>query len=225
MISNKPINRPRSSHSMNNSWITRSFKIGRIVYLESDLEYSNFLTVEMDPQIVKFCEHPLEISYEVDGRIEKSIFDMEVEYRDGKNELWEIKYKCELTDMEDKSSIRSQHQIMKQRQWCEGNKIDYRVRTDEEIYQGRNYINNLSYMHHLLLRIDEPKIFSLSKDLLKIIKPIDSICIEHLSDEKNTKAIVMQSVVYMFYKGWISMNIYDKELNYSTEVSYATKKI
>jgi hypothetical protein len=80
-------------------------------------------------------------------------------------------------------------------------------------------------MHHLLLRIDEPKILSLSKDLLKKIRPVDSISINELSDEKNTKAIVMQSVVYMFYKGWISMNIYDKELNYSTEVSYADKKI
>jgi hypothetical protein len=116
---------------MNNSWITKSFKIGRVVYLESDLEYSNFLTVEMDPQVVKFCEHPFEITIEIDGKIEKSIFDMEVEYQDGKTELWEIKYKSELTDKEDKSSLRSQHQIMKQRQWCESNKIDYKVRTDE----------------------------------------------------------------------------------------------
>jgi len=57
----KPIDMPRATHYVNNYYEVYSKKLKRIVRMFSSLEYANFLTLEMNPAVKKFCEQTLEI--------------------------------------------------------------------------------------------------------------------------------------------------------------------
>ena len=111
----KPIDMPRGSHYGSNYFIVYSQKIKRNVKLYSNLEYYNFLTLEVDPNIEYFCEQPYEISINIGNTLRKAVFDMYVKYKDGREEFQEIKYKSELSG-EDDASIRSQEQIRREQQ-------------------------------------------------------------------------------------------------------------
>ena len=147
----KPIDMPRSTHYGNNYFIVYSHKIKRNVKLYSNLEYYNFLTLEVDPNVEYFCEQPYEISINVDNMLRKAVFDIYVKYKDGREEFQEIKYKSELSE-EDDASIRSQEQIRREQQWCEMNHITFVIRTEEDIIKGRFHMQNLNVIAARLRR-------------------------------------------------------------------------
>lgn len=97
----KPLTMPRGTHYGSNYWEVYSSKMKRKASFFSDLEYANFLTLEMNPDIVAMCEQPLEISVNIDDTIKKSVFDFWVKYKDGLDEFQEIKYSASLEDESD----------------------------------------------------------------------------------------------------------------------------
>ena len=138
-----PINIPRSTHYGINFYNTYSTKIKRKVAFYSQLEYHNFLTLEFNPSVINFCEQPLKIEIDVDGKRESSIFDMWVLYETGFEEFQEVKYQKELVD--NLTSSRSIDQIEKQKLWCQSNGYLHSIRTENDIYLGPFYISNLKY--------------------------------------------------------------------------------
>lgn len=54
----KPIDIPRSTHYGNNYFAVYSNKIHRICHFYSNLEYYNFLSLEINPKVSSFCEQP-----------------------------------------------------------------------------------------------------------------------------------------------------------------------
>lgn len=87
----EPIIMPRGTHFGNNYWEVYSSKIKRKVCLFSNLEYENFLTLELNPKIEYFCEQPLDAKVIIDGEETKTIFDFWVKYKDGTEEM-QVKY-------------------------------------------------------------------------------------------------------------------------------------
>ena len=65
----RPIEMPRCRKYGNNYYITYSKKLNRNITLYSQLEYHNFLTIEMNPHVMDFCEQPLAINVEIDNKI------------------------------------------------------------------------------------------------------------------------------------------------------------
>lgn len=57
----------------------------------SNLEYENFLTLEMNPDVEFMCEQPLQIKIMVDGILGKSVLDFWVKYNDRHEEIQEVK--------------------------------------------------------------------------------------------------------------------------------------
>ena len=57
----KPIDMPRGTHYGNNYYLVYSKKIHRTCRFYSNLEYYNFLSLEINPKIEKFCEQPVKI--------------------------------------------------------------------------------------------------------------------------------------------------------------------
>lgn len=108
-----PVQVPRGRKYGSNYWETYSIKLDRQVTFYSDLEYKNYLTLEMNPKVVTFCEQPLSVELSICDKKEKTIFDMWAQYEDGYEELQEVKYIDELLGITEKS-IRSKHQIEKQ---------------------------------------------------------------------------------------------------------------
>lgn len=59
----KPIDIPRSTHYGNNYFAVYSNKIHRICHFYSNLEYYNFLSLEINPKVSSFCEQPVKGIY------------------------------------------------------------------------------------------------------------------------------------------------------------------
>ena len=57
----EPIEIPRGMHYGNNYYAAYSNKIHRECHFFSTLEYYNFLTLEINPFVERFCEQPLKI--------------------------------------------------------------------------------------------------------------------------------------------------------------------
>lgn len=145
----KPLNVPRNNTYGSNYYITYSFKLKRKVIFYSDLEFYNFLTLEMNPFVLSFCEQPLEIQIEVDGTLQKSILDMWVFYKDLSEEFQEVK---NSQDYIIEKPNRATRQMLKQKSWCIQNGYKHAVRTESSIIKGPFYIDNLLFLNGALKR-------------------------------------------------------------------------
>lgn len=218
-----PIEMPRGSHYGSEFYSVYSMKTGRIVNLFSKLEYFNFLALETDPTVEIFCEQPLEIQIVEDGKVKKAIFDMWVRYKDGREELQEVKYTKELSG-DSASAIRSQEQIRRQKHWCEDNNIPFVVCTDEDLLKGDYLIQNRSVIAGLVRRYTPTNAEHYNKLVIR--------CIEDAYYDRRKKILVNDLITkellpigsewahlaYMYVRGMINLNISSKPLDLRTEV-------
>lgn len=213
----KPIELPRSKKYGNNYYIAYSVKLQRNVVLYSQLEYHNFLTLELNPHVIEFCEQPLQIKIEIDDITGTSIFDMWVSYDNGREEFQEVKYKREL-DYSNNNNYRVYQQIQKQMKWCSLNGYNYTVRTETEIYIGSSYISNLRYLHGLIAR-NKQDLFD------TYIKQI----ISHIEDSKVTILSLTQtmdlpintlfsSIGFGIYTGRLAADLEHTFFSYDTSI-------
>lgn len=217
-----PIDMPRGAHYGSDYWIVYSYKIKRMVCLYSMLEYANFITLEMTPNIEYFCEQPLRISEAVDGAKISSVFDFWVVYSDGKSEFQEIKYESELNGNSD-TSLRSQRQISFQENWCIKNKQNYRVITENDLYEAPFKIQNLELLHSYMVRY-KPISKKASETLLELL------CQKNLTlEEVKALNIIPENfelsfLAYQYYLGNVELNINNRPIDNNTEVKICAGK-
>lgn len=215
----KPIEMPRSTHYGNNYYAVYSKKIHRICHFYSNLEYFNFLSLEINPMVKKFCEQPVKINIVQENKMQSAIIDMWVLYYDGKEEFQEVKYTSELVG-NTAESIRSQEQIRREELWCKENNIDFIIRTEKSIPQGRFYLSNANtiaaYIRRYTPKEDKfytPKIIEVLEKYKKVtIEDLINNCLLPLNSE-------MAHLCYMYEKGLICMNINNQPLGNKTEVT------
>ena len=212
----KPLQIKRCTKYGNNYWETYSPKINRNVKLFSDLEYDNWLYVETNPDIISFCEQPLKIQVNIDGKIKESIFDMWILYKDNTEEFIEVKYYSEVTGTS-KRAIRSQNQIAAQRKWCEENNYKYCVKTDLEIRKNLHYLNTLKYVISEVKRCKDINYLD-CKIILELLK---DRCLSISSIIKKSKLgpyYVMKIICYLIYTGSIKIINPDIDFSFDTMV-------
>ena len=158
-----PISMPRGTHYGNNYHIMPSRKLGRNVCAYSNLEYENLLCLEMNPEVEFYCEQPAEVSVMIEGEAHKTTFDVYVYYRNGNEEMQEVKYYDELHSDSEKG-LRDQRQIKAQKIWCESNQIDHLIQTDREIEKGEFTIRNIAW-----LAAKARRICATNKEVVKFI--------------------------------------------------------
>ncbi|MDN4603831.1 MULTISPECIES: TnsA endonuclease N-terminal domain-containing protein [Paenibacillus] len=215
-IKYQPIKIPRGTKYGNNYWIPRGNKIGkRTLDLYSDLEFEHWLTVETNPEVIGYCEQPLEISYLLNGRLRKSIFDMWILYRDHSETFVEVKYEKELTSTEPRYD-RTKRQIEAQREWCRKNNIAYEVRTEKTIRKGRHSIENRIAITTAVLNSRKPVCtlevlhsVSLHK---KTISNVFCELPQYPEDQVNL------ALKWLYYEGQVCANIEDQIFGKSLEV-------
>jgi hypothetical protein len=133
----KPIERPRSSKYDSNYWLFHSRKVRRRVAVFSNLEYENILTLEMNPEVEWYCEYPLETTVYVGGKEESILFDVRIQYADGRDAFQGVAY----------SSAEESHKgIALQAKWCIQNGLEYEYRNEKNIHKGKFLIRNLSVL-------------------------------------------------------------------------------
>lgn len=140
-----PVEMPRSTHYGNNYYVIPSRKLGRNVTAFSYLEYCNIIKLEMDSKVEFYCEQPCTVDVFVDGMMYSTTFDTYVFYKDGREEMQEVKYAEELAANNERGE-RDRAQIEKQKLWCTQNGINYAVRTDNIILSGNFTIRNLEWL-------------------------------------------------------------------------------
>lgn len=216
-----PIDIPRNAKYGNNYWITYSPKLKRNVRFFSDLEYDNWILVEMNPSIICFCEQPLKISVQIEDRVIESIFDMWVLYEDNTEEFIEVKYACEL-DKNNPKSKRSLLQTSIQKEWCEKNNYKYSIKTDIEIRKNLIHLNNVKKIVSQVKNINDVS----NEDIKKVISIIDKENV-NIRDIVNKTAFslsyVMQLISWLAYKGICFINIEEDEISFETEVYFIGK--
>ena len=115
------------------------------------VKYSNmslgliFDIYAMNPEVVYYCEQPCSTTVFVSGKEHKTIFDVYIVYKNGREEFQEVKYQQEL-DSDSPKGKRSQEQIEIQKMWCLQNDFPYVLRTDKDIEKGQYFIRNLSVL-------------------------------------------------------------------------------
>jgi hypothetical protein len=128
--------RPQNNYG-SNRWVVFSPKLGRTVILYSDLERDHWVLVEADPRILLFCEQPLRISVRLASGPVGTIFDMWLRWREGHEELREVKYKDHVAN-----SSRASRQLEAQATWTSLVSFPYSVMTEDVIRANPIFLAN-----------------------------------------------------------------------------------
>ena len=215
----EPIKISRSTHYGNNYYVVYSKKIHRICHFFSNLEYYNFLSLEINPAVHTFCEQPLKIDVVLDNQIKHAIFDMWVLYKDGREELQEVKYSSELQG-NSSEALRSQEQIRREEEWCKNNNINFVIRTEQNIPQGRFFLNNANTIAAHLRRYIPTEEKYYDPKIINIVSQYGIVTIEQLINNSLLPLnFEIDHLCYMYEKGLIKLNINNQPLGYKTEVS------
>lgn len=217
-----PIEMPRGSHFGSDYWIAYSYKLKRKVHFFSMLEYANFIILEMDSNVEYFCEQPLKITDKTSLSKCSSIFDFWVQYIDGLSEFQEVKYSSELISSTE-SALRSKNQIEFQKNWCISNGYNYRVVTEESIYNGQFGFQNLKLLQSHLLRYHQSEKYSIQR-FYKVLAQgplsFEEIKLLKLFPEN----YVLSILAFQYYLGNIEIDIKDRPLDNYTEVKLCETK-
>lgn len=212
---NEPVKLPRGTHYGNNYFSVYSKKLKRIANFFSNIEYYNFLSLEMNPDVENFCEQPREIEIYVDGETKKAVLDMWVLYKDGTEEFQEVKYESELTGS-DQKSLRSQEQIKREMLWCKEHNYNFVVRTDTDICKGKYTVSNLNVMAARVRRytpMDDFYDLYIQKQLINYEKLSIGDMIHNNMLPKGNE---LNQICYMYYKGIITFDISNRPLDEKT---------
>ena len=201
-----PIALKRSKKYGNNYVQFYSPKIDRVVTANSNLEYFNLITLEMDPFVEWYCEQPVEAHlFDPLGKEEICIPDVYVYYRDGKEEMQEVKYSAEY-EGEGPETSRAWAQRRREERWSRENGMEFVVRTENEIIVGKN-VQNLRY----LCRRIRPKRIPQDKLRTDIKNYVDSHVYKgnKLKDLKDMFDIpyssILDCIAFMYWKGEVDI--------------------
>lgn len=195
----EPLELPRATHFGNNYWIFRSRKLGRRVTAFSNLEYENLISLEMNPEVEFYCEQPVMISIPDEGN---AVPDVWVLYKDGREELQEVKYSENL--MPDSPDVeRNMVQINREKKWAEANGFSFCVRTEKEIHKGKQFIHNLVFLYGHLKKNMPSEIKALKK-VAEIIEP-GMIVRDFFIYSKLSHAESVKMIGEMYYAGMIDL--------------------
>lgn len=106
-----------------------SFKLGRMVDFESLIERDLIFVLDFEPDIETFCEQPLTIEYQDDGKVRHYTPDFHV-VKKGQNILIECKPEKFV------QSAKNQRKFRAGQAWCETRGWTYQLVTDQSLNSG-----------------------------------------------------------------------------------------
>lgn len=212
-----PVYIPASFKRNTNHWYVKSWKAkdNRIADLYSQLEYFNFLLHEINPDVQLLCEQPLHINCKFNGARLNYIFDLWVKWRNGYEELIEVKRKDDLIPSPSGNLEPKNWTLISQ--WCSENGYNCRFVTDNEIISNRVLLSN----SRQLLKYNPDYIdLSLRSELIsKITKGVNTSLINllnlysHVSEE-----IFMSTLTYCYINGDLETDLKEFQLSKLTKI-------
>ncbi|WP_273852581.1 TnsA endonuclease N-terminal domain-containing protein [Guptibacillus spartinae] len=214
----KPIPMKRSMKYGSNYWTGISYKINREVHFYSYLEYENWILTEINPEIKIFCEQPLKIEYLSNRKRYQSIFDIWCKKNNGEEFFGEIKYFKDLHSSS-RNYERTIRQIRTQQSWCLTNSKEHRLITDTEIRSNRVLLENKRQIIPYTRSFEKVN-KTLNKEILKTLAVNEKLNIQDFITSYTTTSVyeIWLTVFFLYYHGYISLNIDKVPLNKFSEV-------
>lgn len=159
----RPVLKLAASRFGNNRWIVFSYRLMRLVYLYSNLEYDHWVLVESNHLIVDYCEQPLRIRMRLASGIVTAVFDMWLEFFDGAEEFREVKFRDQLADP------RVKRQIEAEEFWCQRSRATFRLFDEVEIRANALYLANWKAILPCLAATRTLDLTGLSANILQLL--------------------------------------------------------
>lgn len=203
-----PIPIKRSSKYGANYWESYSVKMKRKVSFFGNLQYENWIFVEMNPAIKAFCERPANDSGDKDFDGKTINFDMWLMY-DGREEFVDLKYDTQKEDKYADFKI----------EWCRRKALNYRIINEHEIRRNYTYLNNLKHAVSLL-NVNRLPDRALMNNLENEILRHKRIRISELLRMFHSARIfeINQGIAWLLYEGRISGNFITDIFGLDSEV-------
>lgn len=138
----------------NNRWIMFSPTLKRRLVCASDLEYDECVMIESNKKKTKyFCEQPRRVTVKLPSGPVTTVFDFWIQWKDGREEYREVKYRRDVLLAETESRIK--RQLEAQATWCDLQGFDYVLETEDTIRSNPLYLANWKIiLHHLAMTAD-----------------------------------------------------------------------
>lgn len=176
----KPVWKQPRGHYGSNFWEVYSPRLRRNVHLYSDLEYDHWVLIELDPTIKTFCEQPLRISANMEGKVVHSIIDMWIRWKDGREQFREIKYFSELA----KEST-EKRQLKAQQAWATLHGHDYKIHTEKTIRANPLLIANWKIILRYLASDQKIELLKYQHQIVQLILDQNECSLKELEERFN----------------------------------------
>nr|WP_294489192.1 hypothetical protein [uncultured Anaerosporobacter sp.] len=210
MTSFTTIDYPEHLRKKSNYYEFYSLKNKRNVQVYGMYAYYHCLKLELDSNILSYCEYPYEIVLTETGLKPYSvIFDFGV-IDSFNNRL--------IHNYHNDNSIKCRETSYFEENWCNQNGIGYKDFSKEDLFNNSYYLNNLRYLYGLLKRTNGPLYIRYLNTLLNTALDERST-LQQLHSVLDVSALDLYKVIAIGIRnGQLEIPLYDNIINYNMEV-------
>jgi len=189
-----------------------SYKNNTQIAFESTLERDFYLSLEFDSNVISYKEQPKTIQYEYPDKGKRRYTpDTLVNYSDGRQILFEVKYKDELESKELKTKLEILSKYIKKEYG-----LEFNVFTDQDI--SEQYLENIRFLYKFAFLPDNKQI---SSSIEKVINDSCSISIIEIINKIEVNKLKQLNIVpYIWNHLFLNNDLtnLDKKLTMSTKL-------
>jgi hypothetical protein len=208
-----PLWTPKRERCTSNLWQVYSPKINRRLKLFSDMDYHHWILVEATPDIVAFCERPVEVLGLLDGKSSSSYINMWILWRNGTEEYRTLIRANKIEEIENRPKLKRQLDV--QRSWCQRREVIYNIITDQEIYANKLLLHNWQQVLTHVTVTKDLELSVLQKTIRKVVVDEGSISLFSLNQRFQGvhPTAIMAAVFRLIHAGQLDAPLDQVELS------------
>lgn len=204
-----PLEEPRSKSYIESYHACYSRKLARNITALGKLRFDNLICLEMNPEVIWYCERPLSDKVHVNGRTTEILPSVYVVYSNG-TEVFQL-----VSTNDDQSSYKDDFLL-----WGVSRNEKIELRGYGEIYKGPFFMRNISYLFGRSRRIVCTDAGA-DDAFLRYLSINGAMSIARLFDTgRLSESQGIDYLADLYYRGLICLsNVEDRQISYKTEVS------
>ncbi len=209
-----PLEEPRSKSYIESYHVSYSRKLNRKITTLGRLKFDNLMCLEMDHEVIWYCERPLSEPLYVNGQtlnIKPSVY---VVYADGTEAFQLVTTGSAESGMVDAFNL-----------WGVSKNVNIELRGYREVYKGLFWMRNISYLFAKARRI-KTRDPGADDAFLRYLSINGTMTLGSLFDAgRLSEPNGIDYIADLYYRGLICLNnLTDKQISYKTEVYCNGKK-
>lgn len=183
-------------------WEGLSPKLRRDVTLLGDLEYDHWILIETNPNIISYCERPIQLSSLINGKIVHSIPSVWVKYSDDSESLIKVRY-SKSNPIKSKSI---DQEIANEQQWCKDKNMGYCVVTENDIRSNALLLSN----KRLIVSMVSNRLIPIDTDIFQITHFINNqkVTLNKMFESFSIPdSRIIEGICWLLFKGVLRSNL------------------